>query len=130
MQRTPFLSAALVAVLFSSAFSAALCADDTITKPTMRKASKGRRTRPPSDQDIANAKSQGLVWIDPDARVYYKDGDLYGRTKRGKFALEDDAKKEGIFEAKETAQRTTKKRPDQSGIDSSIETHSSTPPKK
>ena len=68
--------------------------------------------------------------VDSDARVYYKDGDLYGKTKRGKFVLEDDAKKEGVFEAKLTPNRQSKKRPDQSGIDDSIETHSSTAPKQ
>jgi hypothetical protein len=94
------------------------------------KSTKAKVSTRPSDQDIANAKSQGLVWVDTDARVYYKQGDLYGKTKRGKFALEDDAKKEGIFESKQVANRRSKKRPDQSGIDDSIETHSSTPPKQ
>ena len=95
-----------------------------------KSATKAKASTRPSDQDIANAKSQGLVWVDSDARVYYKDGDLYGKTKRGKFVLEDDAKKEGVFEAKQTPIRQSKKRPDQSGIDDSIETHSSTAPKQ
>ena len=112
---------------------AAMQADNAGGKQASRKASKAARgTASPSDQDIANAKSQGLVWVDPDARVYYKAGDLYGKTKRGKFATEDDAKKEGIFEAKEAAisKKGSKKRPDQSGIDDTIETHISTPPKQ
>ena len=95
-----------------------------------KRATKAKASARPSDQDIANAKSQGLVWVDSDARVYYKDGDLYGKTKRGKFVLEDDAKKEGVFESKQTPNRQSKKRPDQSGIDDSIETHSSTAPKQ
>ena len=101
-------------------------------KPAGKKVSKTTpASKPPSDQDIANAKSQGLVWVDPDARVYYKAGDLYGKTKRGKFATEDDAKKQGIFEKEAaTSKKGSKKRPDQSGIDASIETHTSTPPKQ
>jgi hypothetical protein len=131
MQAKLVFSAALVIVLLSLA--ATLQGADsakTVDKGVRTKQSKVAKL--PSDQDIGNAKSQGLVWVDPDTRVYYKAGDLYGRTKRGKFATEDDAKKEGVFEAKEipSSEKGGKKRPDQSGIDSSIETHSSTAPRQ
>src|SRR5437773_6669595 len=118
------LTAAVLAALWS--LPGAAMQDTPSGKQAGKKTSKtARASTRPSDQDIANAKSQGLVWVDSDARVYYKDGDLYGKTKRGKFVLEDDAKKEGVFEAKQTPNRQSKKRPDQSGIDDSIETHSS-----
>ena len=87
---------------------------------------------PPSAQDIANAKSQGLVWGNLKTRVYHKGGDLYGKTKHGKFMNEDDAKKEGFREATEPepSKKGTKKVPaDQSGVDATIDTHRSTPPK-
>jgi hypothetical protein len=64
--------------------------------------------------------------------VYYKDGDSYGKTKHGKFMTEDEAKKMGMHKATSTTYPKTsgKKTPDQSGIDATIETHSSTPPKQ
>ena len=90
-----------------------------------------KKGAPPTQQDIANAKSQGLVWVDTSAKLYYKDGDFYGKTKTGKFITEDAAKSEGFKAAKVTEKKTfTKKQPDQSGIDASIETHASTPPKQ
>jgi hypothetical protein len=98
------------------------------------KSSNNKKTEfapPPSAQDIANAKSQGLVWVNLKTRVYHKGGDLYGKTKHGKFMNEDDAK-EGFREATEAAgsKKSTRKTPaDQSGVDATINTHSSTPPK-
>jgi hypothetical protein len=91
----------------------------------------GEVTPPPSAQDIANAKSQGLVWVNLNSRVYYKDGQFYGKTKHGKFITENEAQKQGFREAKDSSSKkgTKKKQPDQSGIDSTVETHSSTPPK-
>ena len=86
----------------------------------------------PSAQDLANAKSQGLVWVNLNTRVYHKGGGLYGKTKHGKFMSENDAQKEGFREATEPAssKKGGKKTPaDQSGVDATINTHSSTPPK-
>ena len=40
--------------------------------------------------------------------VYHKEGKFYGKTKRGEFMSEDDAKKAGYREAKaETASKTS-----------------------
>jgi len=88
--------------------------------------------KPPSEHDIANARSEGLVWANPSGRVYHRDGEFYGKTKRGKFMSENDAKTGGFHEAKEpkTSGKATSKKPgDQSGIDSTIGTHASTPAK-
>jgi hypothetical protein len=58
---------------------------------------------PPSSQDIADAKAKGLVWVNTSTRVYHKDSSsLYGKTKRGKFMTEDDAKKAGFRAANES----------------------------
>ena len=54
----------------------------------------------PSDKDIADAKAKGLVWVNTSSKVYHKDGQFYGKTKRGKFMTEADAQKEGDREAK------------------------------
>jgi len=66
----------------------------------------------PSDRDIADAKAKGLVWVNTSSKVYHKDGQFYGKTKRGKFMTEADAQKEGNREAKPSAtskKSTTKK---------------------
>ena len=57
----------------------------------------------PTSQDIADAKSKGLVWVNTGTHVYHKpDSSLYGATKRGKFMPEDDAKKAGFRPANES----------------------------
>jgi hypothetical protein len=91
--------------------------------------SSQKAAAPPSAQDIANAKSEGLVWVNLKSRVYHKSGDSYGKTKHGKFISEEEAKKEGFVAAKEPATSKKSKKPDQSGIDATIDTHATTPPK-
>jgi len=83
----------------------------------------------PSDQDIANAKSQGLVWVNTSSRVYHKAGENYGKTKHGKFMTEDEARQQGFRAAKEPEPVKPSAKKDQSGLDGSANTHSSTPPK-
>ena len=41
-------------------------------------------------------------------KVYHKDGAFYGKTKKGKFLTEDDAKKAGYNAAKESLPKKTK----------------------
>ncbi len=53
-----------------------------------------------SDADIAAAKSSGKVWVNTESKVYHKGGQWYGKTKKGQFMTEDDAKKAGYVQAK------------------------------
>ena len=67
-------------------------------------------TPAPSDKEIADAKAKGMVWVNLSSGVYHKEGKFYGKTKRGKFMSEDDAKKAGYREAKaETGSKTSSK---------------------
>jgi N-acetylmuramoyl-L-alanine amidase CwlA len=128
--QTRLLLSSLLSVLLSAAIvniqaghAVAKGADDQAGK-------KAEKTTAPSAQDIANAKSQGLVWVNLSTRTYSKEGAAYGKSKHGKFISEDEAKSEGFHEAKPAASRKpSKKQRDQSGIDATIDTHSSVPPK-
>ena len=65
-------------------------------------------TSAPTEKDIADAKAKGMVWVNTNTKVYHKDGEFYGKTKKGKFMAEDDAKKAGFRAAQEPAAKKTK----------------------
>ncbi len=106
------------------------------TRPRTTAANKANATLPPSAQAIADAKSAGQVWVNLGSGAYHKDGEFYGKTKRGKFMSEADAKKAGYHEAGQS--RTSKKGENASahkkaaatsGTDASESTHKgNTPP--
>ena len=82
--------------------------DSKTTKSSSAKTSEV--TAAPSDSEIADAKTKGMVWVNTSSKIYHKEGKFYGKTKRGKFMSEDDAKKAGYREAKtETASKTNSK---------------------
>ena len=60
-------------------------------------------TTAPTTQEISDAKAKGLVWVNTSTKVYHKDGQFYGTTKKGKFMTEADAQKEGYRAAKPSA---------------------------
>jgi hypothetical protein len=105
------LSVALTAApaMYRNSFAQPAPTKDTkTTKSTSAKSTDA--TPAPSDKEIADAKSKGMVWVNLSSGVYHKEGKFYGKTKKGKFMSEDDAKKAGYHEAKTgAASKTTSK---------------------
>jgi hypothetical protein len=54
----------------------------------------------PTAQEINAAKASGKVWVNTETGVYHKGGRWYGKTKKGKFMTEADAKAAGYKGAK------------------------------
>jgi len=77
-------------------------------KSTDKAKSGAVATAAPTDKEIADAKAKGMVWVNTSTKVYHKDGQFYGKTKKGKFMTEDDATKAGFKAAKEPGAKTAK----------------------
>ena len=102
-----FLASAVlvIAILLPGVY--AMQAGATAPTAEKAKATNSIASAPPSAQEIADAKSKGLVWVNLNTRVYHKDGSFYGTTKHGKFMTEDEATKAGYRAAKEPGTRKT-----------------------
>ena len=70
----------------------------TLHLTLVNKASEARRAA--TNKEITDAKAKGEVWVNLLGSVYHKEGKFYGKTKRGQFMSEDDARKAGCREAK------------------------------
>jgi hypothetical protein len=68
-------------------------------------------TAAPTDAEIADAKTKGLVWVNTSTKVYHKDGAYFGKTKKGRFMSEDEATKAGYKAAKDPAAKEAKADP-------------------
>lgn len=70
-------------------------------------ASKAPMTKP-SDQEIADAKSKGMVWANKSSKSYHKaESKYFGKSKHSEFMTEEDAQKAGFHEAKEPMKKST-----------------------
>ena len=66
-------------------------------------------TPAPTDQQIADAKAKGMVWVNTSTKVYHKeDSRFYGKTKHGKFMTMDEAKAGGYKAVKESTAKNAK----------------------
>jgi BRCT domain type II-containing protein len=73
------------------------------SQTTTSTSKKSASATAPTAQEIADAKSKNLVWVNTTTRVYHNaSSSFYGSTKRGKFMTEDDAKKAGYRAASES----------------------------
>jgi hypothetical protein len=92
----------LVAQAESQSTSASASATPAPSASGSAPASKASTTSSvaPTAQDIAAAKAGGEVWVNTETGVYHKGGRWYGKTKKGKFMAETDAKAAGYKGAK------------------------------
>ncbi len=96
---TGFLMVALCSVYAGSGSAqtgSAAQAGASKTAASMAKTTAGV----PTDAQISDAQSKGMVWANKESKVYHKGGQFYGKTKHGQFMTEADAQKAGYKEAK------------------------------
>ena len=100
MKKCTSLMLAAVLTLSASAFAFQAPAPKDAKAAKAAPAAKAAATAAPSGKEIADAKAKGMVWVNTSSKVYHKDGAFYGKTKKGKFMTEADAKKAGNRAAK------------------------------
>jgi hypothetical protein len=103
-----FLTTIACAVLAGTLAIPAAAQTTTTTKSTTATKKSSAPANNASDADIAAAQKAGKVWVNTGTGVYHKGGQYYGKTKQGKFMMEDDAKKAGYHEDKTEASKGKK----------------------
>jgi len=74
------------------------------------KAPKAAAKAAPTDAEISDAKTKGLVWANTNTKRYHKsDAALYGKTKHGQFMTEADATAGGYKAAQEPSAKKAAK---------------------
>ncbi|MGA2419781.1 MAG: hypothetical protein ABSG69_06820 [Candidatus Acidiferrum sp.] len=98
MQRRTKLRILLVIAVVLVMPSRRTCAE-TFAWQNASTASTNTSTLSASDPTVSPtsfASTSGMVWVNLGSRAYYKPRSrYYGKTKRGKYALEDDAMRAG-----------------------------------
>ena len=98
------MNTALAAAVALPMFAQAPAASTPVVKPAAPTAQpKARKVvaAAPTAQEIADAQSKGLVWVNTNTKVYHASGAFYGKTAHGKFMTKEDAEKAGFKAAKE-----------------------------
>lgn len=70
-------------------------------KPTPTSSASTTRSSTDAAKPPAQTKTAGMVWVNTASGMYHKQGSRwYGKTKKGKYMLEEDAIKAGYKPAK------------------------------
>jgi hypothetical protein len=107
---TALAFAAFATVTFAQTPASTTTQTTTTTKTTKEKKKVVAAVPAPTEQEIADAKAKGMVWVNTGTKVYHKEGKYYGKTKQGKFMTEDEAKAAGNTAAKVPAAKPVAKK--------------------
>jgi hypothetical protein len=89
------ITALAFAAFATVAFAQTPASTTTQTTTTTQKKKVVAAVPAPTEQEIADARAKGMVWVNTSSKMYCKEGKNYGKTKRGKFMNEDEAKTAG-----------------------------------
>jgi len=74
----------------------------TASVPSTKSAPPATSSSTPAARSASSAPSKGMVWANPDSKVYHYEGDRwYGKTKKGQYMTEADAIAAGFRASKE-----------------------------